>query len=91
MIQVYLLHFKQQCAYYFVHVLAAVSIYCTPPPPHTHTSLPLPPPPPPLKFPQGASVAEIRRQYRRLSKVYHPDKEGGDQAMFMRIAKAYEA
>jgi len=36
-------------------------------------------------------MAEIRKQYRRLSKVYHPDKEGGDQQKFMRIAKAYEA
>ena len=40
---------------------------------------------------QGASVGEIKKQYRKLSKVYHPDKEGGDQDMFMKIAKAYEA
>ncbi len=40
---------------------------------------------------QGASMGEIRKQYRKLSKVYHPDKEGGDQDMFMKIAKAYEA
>lgn len=45
---------------------------------------------PPLSS-QGASTSEIKRQYRRLSKVYHPDKEGGDQEMFMKIAKAYEA
>jgi curved DNA-binding protein CbpA len=36
-------------------------------------------------------MGEIRKQYRKLSKVYHPDKEGGDQDMFMKIAKAYEA
>lgn len=40
---------------------------------------------------QGASMGEIRKQYRKLSKVYHPDKEGGDQEKFMQIAKAYEA
>jgi len=44
-----------------------------------------------LELDTGASMAEIRKQYRRLSKVYHPDKEGGDQQKFMRIAKAYEA
>lgn len=38
----------------------------------------------------GAAPAEIRRQYRLLSLKYHPDK-GGDEAMFMRIAKAYAA
>ena len=36
-------------------------------------------------------MAEIKRQYRELSKIYHPDKEGGDPEKFMRIAKAYEA
>ncbi len=36
-------------------------------------------------------MSEIKKQYRRLSKVYHPDKQGGNQEMFMKIAKAYEA
>lgn len=36
-------------------------------------------------------MSEIRKQYRKLSKIFHPDKQGGDQAMFMKIAKAYEA
>ncbi len=36
-------------------------------------------------------MSTIKKQYRKLSKVYHPDKQGGDQEMFMRIAKAYEA
>ncbi|KXJ14394.1 Translocation protein SEC63-like [Exaiptasia diaphana] len=44
-----------------------------------------------LEIDRGASVAEIRRQYRRLSMKYHPDKETGDPKKFMRIAKAYEA
>ena len=41
-------------------------------------------------FFQGATVAEIKKQYRLLSLKYHPDK-GGDEVMFMRIAKAYAA
>ncbi len=36
-------------------------------------------------------MSEIKKQYRKLSKVYHPDKQGGNQEMFMKIAKAYEA
>lgn len=39
---------------------------------------------------QGASLSEIKKQYRVLSLKYHPDK-GGDEATFMRIAKAYAA
>ncbi|XP_068933204.1 translocation protein SEC63 homolog isoform X2 [Petaurus breviceps papuanus] len=39
---------------------------------------------------KGATVAEIKKQYRLLSLKYHPDK-GGDEVMFMRIAKAYAA
>ncbi|XP_044146021.1 translocation protein SEC63 homolog [Bufo gargarizans] len=38
----------------------------------------------------GATVAEIKKQYRLLSLKFHPDK-GGDDAIFMKIAKAYEA
>ena len=41
--------------------------------------------------PQGADMAEIRRQYRQLSLRYHPDKDTGNQDKFMKIAKAYEA
>lgn len=44
-----------------------------------------------LQLDPGTSMPEIRKQYRRLSKVFHPDKQGGDQDMFMKIAKAYEA
>lgn len=43
-----------------------------------------------LSLKPGAAPAEIRRQYRLLSLKFHPDK-GGDEAMFMRIAKAYAA
>uniref|UniRef100_A0A6I8SD93 Translocation protein SEC63 homolog n=1 Tax=Xenopus tropicalis TaxID=8364 RepID=A0A6I8SD93_XENTR len=38
----------------------------------------------------GATVSEIRKQYHHLSRKFHPDK-GGDEVMFMRIAKAYAA
>lgn len=40
---------------------------------------------------QGATGAEIKKAYRRLSLVYHPDKETGDSHRFMRITKAYQA
>lgn len=35
-------------------------------------------------------MSEIKKQYRLLSLKYHPDK-GGDEVMFMNIAKAYAA
>ena len=41
---------------------------------------------------QGASTHEIKKQYRELSKIYHPDRpDTGDPVKFMKIAKAYEA
>ncbi|KAK6297881.1 hypothetical protein J4Q44_G00324640 [Coregonus suidteri] len=43
-----------------------------------------------LSLDQGASVSEIKKQYRLLSLKFHPDK-GGDEDLFMRIAKAYSA
>ncbi|KAG9493326.1 hypothetical protein GDO78_001303 [Eleutherodactylus coqui] len=43
-----------------------------------------------LSLDPGATLSEIKKQYRLLSLKYHPDK-GGDDAMFMKIAKAYEA
>ncbi|KAK1338141.1 hypothetical protein QTO34_001251 [Cnephaeus nilssonii] len=43
-----------------------------------------------LNLDPGATVTEIKKQYRLLSLKYHPDK-GGDEVMFMRIAKAYAA
>ncbi|KAK6489359.1 translocation protein SEC63-like protein [Huso huso] len=43
-----------------------------------------------LSLDPGASISEIKRQYRLLSLKFHPDK-GGDEVMFMRIAKAYAA
>ncbi|VDD94742.1 unnamed protein product [Enterobius vermicularis] len=43
-----------------------------------------------LGLDQGASVAQVKRQYRLLSKTLHPDK-GGDPVAFDKIAKAYQA
>uniref|UniRef100_A0A2K5QBM3 SEC63 homolog, protein translocation regulator n=1 Tax=Cebus imitator TaxID=2715852 RepID=A0A2K5QBM3_CEBIM len=43
-----------------------------------------------LNLDPGATIAEIKKQYRLLSLKFHPDK-GGDEVMFMRIAKAYAA
>uniref|UniRef100_A0AAZ3QEU7 Translocation protein SEC63 homolog n=1 Tax=Oncorhynchus tshawytscha TaxID=74940 RepID=A0AAZ3QEU7_ONCTS len=43
-----------------------------------------------LGLDQGASVSEIKKQYRLLSLKFHPDK-GGDEDLFMRIAKAHSA
>lgn len=39
----------------------------------------------------GATDAEIKKSYRKLSVIYHPDKETGDAKEFMRITKAYKA
>ena len=44
-----------------------------------------------LDYLQGASEREIRRAYRQLSLVWHPDKDTGDHKKFMRITKAYKA
>ncbi|XP_014850032.1 PREDICTED: translocation protein SEC63 homolog isoform X2 [Poecilia mexicana] len=43
-----------------------------------------------LSLEPGATVQAIKKQYHLLSLKYHPDK-GGDDVMFMRIAKAYAA
>eukprot|EP01135_Chromosphaera_perkinsii_P001985 Nk52_evm32s215 gene=Nk52_evmTU32s215 len=45
-----------------------------------------------LGLDQGASQAQVRKQYRELSKIYHPDKNQGDaeaEAKFVDIAKAH--
>lgn len=44
-----------------------------------------------LGIDRGASAGEIKRAYRKLSLIYHPDRDTGDPKKFMRIAKAYAA
>lgn len=39
----------------------------------------------------SASLSEIKRAYRKLSLLLHPDKETGDEKAFMRLSKAYQA
>ncbi|ODV83021.1 hypothetical protein CANARDRAFT_30365 [[Candida] arabinofermentans NRRL YB-2248] len=39
---------------------------------------------------KNADEKEIKKAYRNLSKIYHPDKESGDQNKFMEIGEAYE-
>jgi DnaJ family protein A protein 2 len=42
-----------------------------------------------LEIPKTATVAEIKKAYRNLSRVHHPDK-GGDEHKFKEINAAYE-
>lgn len=39
---------------------------------------------------KGATKNEIKKAYRDLSKIHHPDKKGGDEEKFSAIAEAYE-
>ncbi|XP_022178428.1 translocation protein SEC63 homolog [Myzus persicae] len=44
-----------------------------------------------LNVPIGTSEKVIKKAYRRLSLIYHPDKETGDEKKFMKLTKAYQA
>lgn len=39
---------------------------------------------------KDASADEIKKAFRRLAVLYHPDKEGGDETKFKEINEAYE-
>ncbi|KAF8340261.1 DnaJ-domain-containing protein [Cantharellus anzutake] len=39
---------------------------------------------------RSASDSDIKTAYKKLSKKYHPDKKGGDEAKFVEVARAYE-
>ena len=44
-----------------------------------------------LGLPQAASLAEVKKNYRRLAAIFHPDHQGGyDDAMKL-LNNAYEA
>lgn len=44
-----------------------------------------------IGVPPGASQADIKKAYRKLSLLLHPDKETGDEKAFMKLSKAYQA
>jgi hypothetical protein len=44
-----------------------------------------------LGIPYGASNAVVLEAYRRLSKLHHPDREGGSAERFVEITAAYAA
>ncbi|KAL1491436.1 hypothetical protein ABEB36_012035 [Hypothenemus hampei] len=39
----------------------------------------------------GASQAEVKKAYRKLSLILHPDKDTGNEKEFMKLSKAYQA
>lgn len=43
-----------------------------------------------LNLQNGATLIEIKAQFRKLSKIYHPDMKGGDAKKFIEIQLAYE-
>ena len=43
-----------------------------------------------LGLPQSSPAADVKRQYRKLALVYHPDK-GGRREVFDGLKEAYEA
>src|SRR5688500_18378747 len=46
-----------------------------------------------LGLPREATIADVKRAYRRLARRYHPDINPGDDtaaAIFRRVAEAYE-
>lgn len=40
-----------------------------------------------LGIPVGTPISDVRKAYRRLSVIYHPDKETGDEKMFVKLTK----
>ncbi|CAD8102198.1 unnamed protein product [Paramecium sonneborni] len=39
---------------------------------------------------KGAQQSEIRKQFRELSRTFHPDKNDGNQTQYVKIVQAYE-
>ncbi|XP_050306572.1 translocation protein SEC63 homolog [Anthonomus grandis grandis] len=44
-----------------------------------------------LEISPGSSQGEIKKAYRRLSLILHPDKDTGNEKEFMKLSKAYQA
>lgn len=42
-----------------------------------------------LELHPGVSQEEIKKSFRRLAHIYHPDKPGGDVTKFKEISEAY--
>ncbi len=38
-----------------------------------------------------ATPKEIKKKYREMSLIYHPDKQTGNEKLFMKLTKAYDA
>lgn len=38
-------------------------------------------------FLKGSNDRDIKKAYRKLSLIYHPDKETGDEKLFMKLTK----
>jgi DnaJ-domain-containing protein 1 len=43
-----------------------------------------------LGLPATASLVEVKKRYRQLSMIYHPDREGGYTEAMKRVNEAYE-
>lgn len=43
-----------------------------------------------LGITKNATADDIKKAYRRLAHVYHPDKQGGDEAKFKEVNEAYQ-
>ena len=43
-----------------------------------------------LGVPLTASLEEVKKRYRQLSMIYHPDREGGYSEAMKRVNEAYE-
>lgn len=44
-----------------------------------------------LQIPLGSSKSDVKKAYHKLSIIYHPDKETGDEKTFVKLTKAYKA
>ena len=43
-----------------------------------------------LELDVNATNEEIKKNYRKLAREYHPDRENGDSSMFKTIQEAYD-